>query len=209
MEHEKRTRFLSVVALMIIAAAMIGVMESAAKSHIADKVSSAVKGATTTVTDTVTDTVQNIQPGYYTVVKFTDGDTIDVNMDGHTETVRFIGVDTPETHKPNSPVQCYGPQAADNTKKLIGTNPVRLEADPLDTDRDRYGRLLRYVYLPDGTNVEASIIQNGYGFAYTLFPFSKKEEFKGYQATAQTAKAGLWSVCQVHKDGDKYQTQNL
>jgi len=209
MESERRAKIFSVTALLLLAAIIIAVLTIAGEGGVAQRVGSAVKGATTTVTDTITDTVQAPQPGYYTVTKFTDGDTIDVNMDGHNETVRFIGVDTPETHKPNSPVQCFGPQAADNTKKLIGTNPVRLEADPLDTDRDRYGRLLRYVYLPDNTLVQANIIQNGYGFAYTLFPFSKKDEFKGYQATAQNAKAGLWSVCQVHKDGDKYQTQNL
>src|SRR5438105_3732321 len=93
--------------------------------------------------------VQQNQPGLYSVNHFVDGDTIAVNMNGAVETIRLIGVDTPETHRPNTPVQCYGVIAAAYTKQLIGSSRVRLQADPLDTNRDRYGRLLRYVYLPD------------------------------------------------------------
>jgi endonuclease YncB( thermonuclease family) len=95
-------------------------------------------------------TVQKSDPGLYSINHFVDGDTIAVDMNGSVETVRMIGVDTPETHKPNTPVQCYGPEAAAYTKQLIGQSKVRLQADQLDTNRDRYNRLLRYVYLPDG-----------------------------------------------------------
>src|SRR5438105_4283938 len=65
-------------------------------------------------------TVESNQPGLYSVNRFVDGDTIAVNMNGQVEKVRFIGVDTPETHKPNTPVQCYGPAAAAFTKNAIG-----------------------------------------------------------------------------------------
>ncbi|HMS50234.1 MAG TPA: thermonuclease family protein [Candidatus Saccharibacteria bacterium] len=136
------------------------------------------------------------QPGLYTVIEFTDGDTITVNMDGTKEKVRFIGVDTPETHDPRKTVQCFGLAAASFTKTTIGTNKVRLEADPQNTNRDRYSRLLRYVYLPDGRLVNAEIIKQGYGFAYTSFPFEKLEEFKSYQTEAQAKKLGLWGSCQ-------------
>jgi len=136
------------------------------------------------------------QPGLYSVVEFTDGDTITVNMDGTKEKVRFIGVDTPETHDPRKAVQCFGLAAATFTKTIIGTNKVRLEADPQNTNRDRYSRLLRYVYLPDGRLVNAEIIKQGYGFAYTSFPFEKLEEFKNYQTEAQAKKLGLWGSCQ-------------
>src|SRR3954462_4766071 len=78
------------------------------------------------------------QPGLYGVTRFVDGDTIVVNMNGHQEKVRFVGIDTPETHKPNTPVQCYGPAAAAFTKNVIGKNQVRLVSDSLSTDRDRY-----------------------------------------------------------------------
>lgn len=141
--------------------------------------------------------VQQNQPGLYRVSHFIDGDTITVDMNGADETIRMIGVDTPETHRPETPVQCYGPQAADYTKNLIGTSKVRLAADPLNTNRDRYGRLLRYVYLPDGTLVEASLIKNGYAFAYTSFPFQKRDEFTNYETSAKNANLGLWGACTI------------
>ena len=112
------------------------------------------------------------QPGLYSINHFIDGDTISVNMNGQAESVRFIGVDTPETHKPNTPVQCYGPEAAAFTKATIGRQSVRLVSDSLSTDRDRYNRLLRYVYLPDGTDLDEKLIQIGHGFYYPYFPFS-------------------------------------
>lgn len=135
------------------------------------------------------------QPGYYSVTRFSDGDTIVVNMNGTDEKVRFVGVDTPETHKPNAPVQCYGPAASAHTKNLIGTQKVRLESDPLSTDRDRYNRLLRYVYLADGTLVNQELIEGGYGFYYPYFPFSKSTAFAASQATAKAANKGLWGNC--------------
>lgn len=145
------------------------------------------------------------QPGFYSVAYFVDGDTIAVNMNGQVEKVRFIGVDTPETHKPNTPVQCYGPAAAAFTKNTIGHNPVRLVADPLSTDRDRYNRLLRYVFLPDGTDLNEKLIQNGYGFYYPYFPFTKSEEFAAAEASAQSARLGLWRNCQpTPTDGGGY-----
>jgi micrococcal nuclease len=157
--------------------------------------------------DSTPQKIEQSQPGLYSVSHFVDGDTIAVDMNGSVETIRMIGVDTPETHKPNTPVQCYGPQAADFTKNMIGQNKVRLQADPLDTNRDRYGRLLRYVYLPDGRMVETQLISNGYGFAYTLFPFQKKDEFVSDMQSAENTKKGLWAACQVHQEtSGAYQT---
>lgn len=153
--------------------------------------------------DRIGQTAQQSNPGLYTINHYVDGDTIAVNMNGTVETVRFIGVDTPETHKPNTPVQCYGPDAAAHTRAAISQfGKVRLEADPLDTNRDVYGRLLRYVYLPDGTLLDEQIIQQGYGFAYLGFPFTKKDQFASDEQTAQTAKLGLWAVC--HPITNKY-----
>jgi endonuclease YncB( thermonuclease family) len=137
------------------------------------------------------------QPGLYTVTKFTDGDTITVDMNGTPEKIRMIGVDTPETNDPRKEVQCFGKAASNFTKQLIGNKRVRLEADPTNADRDRYNRLLRYVYLPDGTLINAEIIKQGYGFAYTFFQFTKLEEFKKYQNEAEYDGRGLWGSCQV------------
>jgi micrococcal nuclease len=141
------------------------------------------------------ETAEQSQPGLYSVTRFTDGDTITVNMSGRQEKVRFIGVDTPETHKPNTPVQCYGPAAAAFTKNVIGNNRVRLVSDSLSTDRDRYDRLLRYVYLPDGTNVNERLVREGYAFYYPYFPFTKSEQFKTDQQAAMRARKGLWGNC--------------
>lgn len=145
---------------------------------------------------------EQTQPGLYTVIDFVDGDTIAVSMDSHKETIRFIGVDTPETHHPTKPVQCYGPEAADFTKRFIGTNAVRLASDSLSTNRDRYNRLLRYVYLPNGTLVNEQLIEQGYGFYYPYFPFTKSSEFQQAETDAQTNHRGLWNVCKPQPTSD-------
>ena len=137
----------------------------------------------------------DIPAGYYKVLEFNDGDTISVDMDGVKERIRLIGVDTPETQDPRKPVQCFGQAASQFTKDLIGNNPVRLGADDLSTNRDRYDRLLRYVYVPDGRLVNLEIIKNGYGFAYTSFPFTKSDEFKSAETAARETEAGLWNNC--------------
>lgn len=138
---------------------------------------------------------ETTQPGLYQVTEFVDGDTIVVNMAGTSETLRFIGIDTPETHDPRKAVQCFGKAAANYTKNLIGKNNVRLASDPLSTNRDRYNRLLRYVYLPDGRLVNAEIIKQGYGFAYLGFPFTKSDEFHQYEVDARKNNRGLWNSC--------------
>jgi micrococcal nuclease len=137
------------------------------------------------------------QPGQYTIAHYVDGDTIAVNMNGKVETIRFIGIDTPETHKPNTPVQCYGPAAAAHTQNIIKATggKVRLASDPLSTNRDRYNRLLRYVYLTDGRNLNKINVEEGYAFYYPYFPFSKSSEFKDAEDAAIQAKKGLWSHC--------------
>lgn len=145
--------------------------------------------------DTAAKFIKTTPPGSYSVARFDDGDTIQVNMNGTLEKVRFIGVDTPETHDPRKEVQCFGYSAANFTKELIGNQPVRLEADPLSSNRDRYDRLLRYVYLQDGRLVQAEIIKQGYGFAYTSFPFTKNDEFVHYQREARENNRGLWNDC--------------
>lgn len=135
------------------------------------------------------------QPGLYTIDHFIDGDTIAVEMNGQPETIRMIGIDTPETHRPNTPVQCYGPAAAAYTKNRIGNQRIRLVSDSLGTNRDRYNRLLRYVYLTDGTNLNQELVAKGYAFAYLSFPFTKSDEFAAAQANAKDGGTGLWGNC--------------
>lgn len=157
-------------------------------------------------TDSIGAFLERTQPGTYRVTEVTDGDTIIVDMDGRSEKVRFIGVDTPELHHPKRPVQCFADAAREFTAGLIADQPVRLQADPEDDNRDLYQRLLRYVYLPDGTLVNTELIRQGYGFAYTYFPFTKLEEARALEREAREAKRGLWGGCEV-QEGENGQAQ--
>lgn len=150
--------------------------------------------------------VTNSQPGLYQVTHVDDGDTIAVAQGGITETVRFIGMDTPEVKDPRKPIQCYGAEASAKTKSLLSGKKVRLDPDPLGDNRDKYHRLLRYVYLPDGTFVNETLVKQGYAFAYVIFPFSKLDQFKADEQAAQAAKVGLWGKCQVNTSTATKQT---
>lgn len=128
-----------------------------------------------------------------TVVRVVDGDTI--VLDGG-ERVRLIGIDTPETVKPNTPVQCYGEAASSHTKSLLapGTG-VRLV---YDVDRtDRYGRTLAYVYRSsDGLFVNADLVAQGYASVDTVPPnVAHAEEFVALAREAREANRGLWAAC--------------
>lgn len=150
------------------------------------------------------------QPGHYKVTSVADGDTIEVDMSGKKEKIRMIGVDTPESVKPNSAVQCYAREASDFTKKNLSGQSVRLEADPIGDNRDRYDRLLRYVYMQDGTLWNQKLINDGYGFAYLSFDFSKSEDFAAAQEHAKSTKLGLWNICQTfQQNGGRWQTSDL
>ena len=124
------------------------------------------------------------------VTRVIDGDTIVVEVTG---TVRLIGVDTPETVDPRQPVQYFGKEASDFTKQRATGRQVRLE---FDQDRtDRYGRTLAYVYLqPENLLLNAEINRQGYGFAYTQFPFRMMEQFRALEREAREAGRGLWAA---------------
>ena len=121
-------------------------------------------------------------------VRVIDGDTI-VLSNG--EKVRLIGVDTPETKHSQKPVEYYGKEATAFTKKMVGGKVVKLKYDV--QRRDEYDRLLAYVYLMNGTFLNAEIIKQGYGYAYTVFPFKHVEQFRQYEKEAREKKLGLWA----------------
>lgn len=131
------------------------------------------------------------QPGLFVVKRAIDGDTIKLTTG---ETVRYIGVDTPESVHPTKKVQCFGKEAAAYNKELVVGRKVRLQKDVSNTDR--YGRLLRYVYLSDGTFVNLKLVQEGYAQAATFPPdvkYSKK--FVEAAGVAREGKLGLWGKC--------------
>jgi micrococcal nuclease len=125
-----------------------------------------------------------------------DGDTIDVAIDGHRERVRLIGIDTPETKKPDTPVECFGPEATTFTTSLLPADTaLHLERDIVA--RDDYGRMLAYVYLAtDGTFVNLTIIRQGFARPLTIAPNSAHADV--FVAEAHAAEAddiGLWGAC--------------
>lgn len=127
------------------------------------------------------------QVAYRSAIRVIDGDTILLDGD---ERVRLIGVDTPETVHPNKPVEYFGKEASEFTRKMVEGKQVRLEYDW--ERKDKYDRTLAYVYLEDGTFLNAEIIRQGYGFAYTKFPFKYLEQFRQYEREAKENKRGLW-----------------
>ena len=143
-----------------------------------------------------------IEEGLWTVVRVVDGDTIVVGDSEDKQNqykIRFIGADTPETVKPNTPVEPYGPEASEFTKRKIAeaNNCVRLAFD--GDQVDKYGRSLAMVYLqmPDGTEVWLNelLIREGLAHAQLQYRFSKgaKETFRQAEAEAKSAKRNLWS----------------
>jgi micrococcal nuclease len=131
------------------------------------------------------------------VIDHVDGDTVRVRIPhapeqvGAVETIRLIGVDTPETVHPSRPVERFGREASDFTRRGLLGKSVYLA---FDWDlRDRYGRLLAYIYTGEGRCFNALIIREGYGFAYTRFPFQFMEEFRSLEQEARAEKRGLWN----------------
>ncbi len=129
----------------------------------------------------------------YPVVRVVDGDTIVVSDKGKDIKVRLVGVDTPETVHPTKPVEHYGKEASRFTSNLLKGEKVYLVSEPLPGTLDRYGRALAYVYrAPDGLFVNAEIIRQGYGHAYTQIPSKYMQEFKQLERFARKAEKGLW-----------------
>jgi micrococcal nuclease len=126
------------------------------------------------------------------VVHVVDGDTIEVCcIAGVPEKVRYIGVNTPETSHPTKGVEAYGKEAKEVNHKLVADKKVRLEFDV--QRRDRHGRLLAYVYLEDGTFVNAWLVEQGYAQVMTIPPNVKHQElFLKLQKEAREAQRGLW-----------------
>jgi micrococcal nuclease len=126
------------------------------------------------------------------VTRVVDGDTIRVDWNEQNERVRYIGVDTPETVHPRKAVEHFGPEASEANRRLVEGKTVRLVFDV--QQRDRYGRLLAYVYLPDGTFVNAALIEQGYAQVMTIPPNVRHQDlFVRLSREAREASRGLWA----------------
>ena len=127
------------------------------------------------------------------VLRVVDGDTIIVRLDGREERVRYIGMNTPESVTPERPVECFGREASEANKALVSGKTVRLERDV--SDRDRFGRLLRYVYV-DGAFVNGELVRQGYANAITIQPdVRENDRLRDLEREARDLGRGLWSAC--------------
>jgi micrococcal nuclease len=153
-----------------------------------------VKFVTPEETVSVPATPTNQQYEYYLVSSVVDGDTLKVNINGTIETLRLIGMDTPETVDPRKPVQCFGKEASNKAKELLIGKKVRIEKDSTQGELDKYGRRLVYIYREDGLFYNKYMIEQGYAHEYTYnTPYKYQIEFKAAQKSAQENLKGLWS----------------
>ena len=131
-----------------------------------------------------------------TILNVIDGDTVDIDINGNTERVRLIGVNTPETKHPTKPIECFGPEASAYLTQLLpkGTH-VRIERDI--EARDRYGRMLLYLYRElDDLFINLDLVLRGYGTPMSIEPnIFHRNDFVHAAALAETINVGLWQAC--------------
>lgn len=141
------------------------------------------------------------------VTRVIDGDTIEIEGG---ERVRYIGIDTPETVDPRKTVQCFGIESSKKNKELVEGKMVRLEKDI--TDRDKYNRLLRYVWI-DETLANLALVQGGFAHSYSYPPDIKyQDQFVTAERQAREAKLGLWNACNQESSAtavSESQTQSI
>jgi len=126
------------------------------------------------------------------VTRVVDGDTFVVDYNGTSEKVRIVGVDTPETVDPNTPDEAYGETASAFTKNSLEGQGVYLEQEPLQNDRDKYGRLLRHVFLEDGTNFGELLIRQGLAEDASYYGNTYAAQFAAAQDEAKASGRGMW-----------------
>jgi len=133
------------------------------------------------------------EPEMFTVSSVIDGDTLKVKSGSDETTVRLLGIDAPEL-KSGGP-ECYAEESRQRLEELTKGKTVQLAADSSQDDQDKYGRLLRYITLEDGTKVNEKMVYGGYAYEYTYDkPYAQQAAFKAAEADAKSAKRGLWAT---------------
>jgi micrococcal nuclease len=128
------------------------------------------------------------------VVSVHDGDDITVSIDGRSEKVRLVGIDTPELQDERPEYREAAEAAREFVRAALKGKTVTLEVDRRQGDRDGYARLLRYVILGDGTNFNEELVRKGYARVYNRFAFTLKPEFKKAEAEAKDERLGIWNL---------------
>ncbi len=131
----------------------------------------------------------------YRVISVVDGDTIHIDYNGKDEKVRFIGIDTPEVSDYGGTAECYGAEASSYLKSALNGKTVEVRTDSKTNDRDKYGRLLRYVYL-DGRDMGLEMISKGYAEEYTYdVAYDNQSQYRQAQSSAKSSRNGMWGAC--------------
>ena len=136
------------------------------------------------------------QPTLFKVLKVIDGDTVLVDVRGNKEKVRLLGIDTPENN-PGEEIECFSNEATEKMRSFVASQSVILIDDRTQGNRDRYKRLLRYVYLPDTkrTFVNGEMIKQGYAYSYRQYPTLQLDKFNRLEKEAREKNLGLWGSC--------------
>ncbi len=186
---------LAAASVFFVGKAIFAPSETENNSNITDKAEQLDNGAKF-MPPADSDLVENGE--FFAVARVIDGDTFEVNINGVAESVRVIGINTPETVDPRRPVECFGVEASNKAKEILSGQSVRLEYDPTQGERDKYGRLLRHVLLEYGINFGLLMIKEGYAHEYTYaVPYKYQTEFKAAQNYARDNSLGLWGdICQ-------------
>ena len=211
MTKEKRKQILYFIGGIIAILIIIGIIGHKSEQNTFQNVRQDVSTLATTETDSVSLMLNateiktsTVSLKYYFVTRVVDGDTIDVSVDGKVKRLRLIGINTPETVDPRKLVECFGVEASNKAKTLLTGKKVSLESDGSQGELDKYNRLLRYVFLEDGTNINLLMIKEGYAYEYTYnLPYKYQTEFKNAQKQAEANKAGLWSPNACNEDATK------
>lgn len=137
---------------------------------------------------------ESVREGPYRVVRVVDGDTFTIKLGSQTTKVRVIGIDTPESVDPRRPVQCFGKEASARASALLSGKNVWLEVDPNQDTRDRFGRLLRFVWIDNTIDFGLTMIRDGFALEYTYdLPYRYQAQYRSAQVAAKETAAGLWS----------------
>lgn len=137
---------------------------------------------------------ESVREGPYPVARVVDGDTFTIKLGSQTTKVRVIGIDTPESVDPRRPVQCFGKEASARASALLSGKNVWLEVDPNQDTRDRFGRLLRFVWIDNTSDFGLTMIRDGFALEYTYdLPYRYQAQYRSAQVAAKETAAGLWS----------------
>lgn len=134
--------------------------------------------------------------GFYVVNRVIDGDTFKIILQGKEESVRLVGIDAPELGQSNKTRECFAEESFEKARSVLEGDSIRIEQDPSQDVKDKYGRILAYVFLKDGTNFNQLMIKQGLAHEYTYYgsaiPYKYQQEFKLAEREAKANGLGLW-----------------